>query len=85
MPGRGTIVRNAINLHQRLFIHEDQSSSSVDNPSSDPAPADMINIAAQLQDFLNQQFTNSAAVSIATLSKEVHLFAVERKLPLSLL
>ena len=79
MPGRGTIVRNAKSLHQRLFIGEDPSSSSFDNPSSDPAPADRINIAAQLQDFLHQQFTNSPAESIDTFSQEVQLFAVGRE------
>ena len=48
MPGRSYLVRNAKSLHQRLFIHEDPSSSSVDGLSSDPAPAGKIDIAAQL-------------------------------------
>ena len=75
----GTIVRNAKSLHQRLFIHEDPFSSSVDEPSSDPAPAERIDIAAQLQDFLNQQFTNCPAESICTFSLEVQLFAIGRE------
>ena len=79
MPGRSNLVRNAKTLHQRLFIYEDPSSSSVDEPSSDPAPAGKIDIAAQLQEFLNQQYTNSPAESIYTFSKEVQLFAVGRE------
>ena len=79
MPGRGTIVKKAKSLHQRLFIREDPSSSSVDDPPSDPAPAVRINIAAQLQDNLNQQSTNSPAESFDTFSKEVQLFAVGRE------
>ena len=47
---------------------EDPSSSSVDELSSDLAPADRIDIAAQLQEFLNQQSTNSPAESIDTFS-----------------
>ena len=77
MTGRGTIVRNVKSLHQRLFIREDPSSSSVDDSTS--APADRIDIAAQLQDFLNQQSTNSPAEIIDTFSKEVQLFAVDRE------
>ena len=48
MPGRSILVRNAKSLHQRFLIHEDPSSSSVDEPSSDQAPAGNIDIAAQL-------------------------------------
>ena len=54
---------------------EDPSSCSVDEPSSDPAPADRIDITAQL----NQQSTNSPPASIGIFSQEVRLFAVGRE------
>ena len=59
--------------------NEDPSFSSVEEQSSDPAPADRIYIAAELQDFLNQQSTNSPAESIDTFSQEVQLLAVGRE------
>ena len=64
---------------QRLLIHKDPSSSSVYEPSSYPALTDRIYIAAQLQDFVNQQSTNSPAESIDTFSQEVQLFTVARE------
>ena len=72
------MVRNANSLHQRLFSLY-SSSSSVDDPSSAPAPADRIHNAPKLRDFLNQQSTNSPAESIDTFSKEVQLFAIARE------
>ena len=52
----------------RLYIREEPSSSSVDEPSSDLAPTDRIDVAAQRQDFLHQQSTISPAKSIDTFS-----------------
>ena len=77
IPGRGT--KNVKILHQCLFIGQDPSSGSVDDPS-DLAPADMINIAALVLYFktswTDQQSADSPAVSIDTFSKEVQLFGV---------
>ena len=89
-PGRGPIVRNVKRLHQWLVIREQLSSSSVVDPSSDPAQADRVNIAAW--DFLNHQSTNSPAESIDTFSKFIPslkmyscLPLIENKLPILLL